>query len=183
MLADCEINIEGKCSQTVLTVVGLITYNISTMKKYRITNLHNRHHDKDKETSINIYFGLKLYSTVLSRTFIDCLFQLGICVSYDRILSIAKSLYKTLRNIFGYHKIFLPTDLKKGCFTVSGKDNIDKNAIANLAQSHVHGTGISLFQLLDLENQGGSLDCHGFIDTVYNSKKLAPKLNTCNQVR
>ena len=57
---------------------------------------------------------------------------------------------------------------------MSGKDSIDKNATANLAQSHFHETGISLFQLLDLENQGGSLDCHGFIDTVYNSKKLAP---------
>ena len=33
MLADCEINIEGKCNQTALTVVGLITYNISTMKR------------------------------------------------------------------------------------------------------------------------------------------------------
>ena len=30
------------------------------------------------------------------------------------------------------------------------------------------------FQLLDHENQGESLDCHGFIDAVYNIKKLAP---------
>ena len=103
MLADCKINIEGKCSQTALTVVALITYNISTMKRHRMTNLDNRHNDKDKETSINIYFRLKLYSTLLSLTLIDCLFQLGICVSCNRILSIAKSLYRALRNI-----IFLP---------------------------------------------------------------------------
>ena len=57
---------------------------------------------------------------------------------------------------------------------MSIKDNIDKNATANLVQSHFHGTGISLFQLLDHENQGKSLDCHGFIDAVYNIKKLAP---------
>ena len=54
------------------------------------------------------------------------------------------------------------------------KDNIDKNAIANLVKSHFHGTGISLFQLLDHENQGESPDCHGFVDAVYNIKKLAP---------
>ena len=64
MLADCKINIEGKCSQTALTVVALITYNISTMKRHRMANLDNRHHDKDKETSINIYFRLELYSTI-----------------------------------------------------------------------------------------------------------------------
>ena len=50
---------------------------------------------------------------------------------------------------------------------MSTKDNIDKNATASLVQSHFHGTGISPFQLLDNENQGESLDCHGFIDAVY----------------
>ena len=57
---------------------------------------------------------------------------------------------------------------------MSAKDNIDKNATARLVKSHFHGTCISLFQLLDHENQGESLDCHGFIDAVYNIKKLAP---------
>ena len=59
MLVDGEINIEGKCSQTALTVAGLITYNIITTKRPRITNLDNCHHDKEKETSTNIYVGLK----------------------------------------------------------------------------------------------------------------------------
>ena len=63
MLVDGEINIAAKCSQTALTVAGLITYNIRTIKRSRIANLDNRHHDKEKETSINIYAGLKLYST------------------------------------------------------------------------------------------------------------------------
>ena len=84
------------------------------------------------------------------------------------------SLYEALRTTFGHDKILLPTSLKKGCFTVSAKDNIDKNATTNLVQSHFHGTGISLFLLLNHENQGESLDCHGFIDAVYNIKKLAP---------
>ena len=144
------------------------------MKKPRITNLDNRHHHMEKETSINIYVVLKLYSTVRSQTLIDCLFQLGICISYDRILSITKSLYETLRTTIGHYKIFLPTNLKKGNFTVFAIGNIDKNVTANLAQSHFHGTGISLFQLLDHENQGKSLDCHGFTDAVYNIKKVAP---------
>ena len=89
-------------------------------------------------------------------------------------MSITKSLFEALRTTFGHYKIFLPTNLEKGCFTVSTKDNIDKNATANLVQSHFHGTGISLFQLLDHENQGESLDCDVFIDAVFNIKKLAP---------
>ena len=116
MLVDGEINTEGKCSQAALTVAGLITYNIRTIQRPRITNLDNRHHDNEKKTSINIFIGLKLYSTVRSRTLVDCLFQLGICISYDRILSITKSLYEALRTS-GRYKIFLPTNLKKGFFS------------------------------------------------------------------
>ena len=113
MLVDGEINTEGKCSQAALTVAGLITYNIRTIKRPRITNLDNRHHDKENETSINIYVGLKLYSTLRSRALIDCLFQLVICISYDRILPITKSLYEVLRTTYGYYKIFLPKNLKE----------------------------------------------------------------------
>ena len=126
------------------TAARLITFNIRTIKNPR----------SSKEKAINIYVGSKLYSTVRSQTLIDCLFPLGICISYDRILSITKSLYEALRIALGHYKIFLPKNLKKNCFTVSAKDNIDKNATANLAQSHFHGTGISLFQLLHHENKG-----------------------------
>ena len=106
MLVDDEVNIEEKCSQAALTAAGLINY----------------------------YVGLKLYSTVTSRTLIDCLFQLGICISYNRILPITKSFYEALCTIFGHYKIVLLTNLKKGCFTVSAKDNIDKNITANFVQ-------------------------------------------------
>ena len=57
-------------------------------------------------------------------------------------------------------------------FCCAAKDNIDRNATANLFQSHFHGSCILLFQVLDHEKQGESLDCHRFIDAVYNIKKL-----------
>ena len=66
MLVDSEINIEGKRNQAALTVAGLMAYNIRTIKRPRITNPDNRHHDKEKETLINTYVGLKLYLTVRS---------------------------------------------------------------------------------------------------------------------
>ena len=57
------------------------------------------------------------------------------------------------------------------------KDNIDKNAIANLVQSHFHGTGISLFELLDHENQRKSLDCDDFMDAVYSITRYVSDLS------
>ena len=158
MLVDGKINIKGNCSQTALTVAGSMTYNVITIT--RIMNLDNRYHDNQKKHQLIFMLDSKLYSIVRSRTVIDCLFQLGICISYKKILSITKSLYETLYTTFGHYKIFLPTNLKKGCFTVSKKDNIDKNSTANLVQSHLHGRDTVLFQLIDHKNQGESLDCH-----------------------
>ena len=75
MLVDVEINTEEKCSQAAFIVARLITNNIRTIKRCRITNLANPHHDKEKETSVNIYVELKIYLIVVrSRTLIDCLF-------------------------------------------------------------------------------------------------------------
>ena len=58
---------------------------------------------------------------------------------------------------------------------MSAKDNIDKAyATAYLVQSHFHGTGTPPFQLLDHDNHGESLECHGFLDAVYSINKLVP---------
>ena len=66
------------------------------------------------------------------QTLIDHLVHLGISISYDRVLSITKSLCEILRRNYVQHNIFLPTNLKKGCFFVLVKDNIDKNVSSNL---------------------------------------------------
>ena len=109
---------------------------IRTKKRPRITNLDSGHHDKEKETSINIYIRLNLYSTLRSRTLVDCLFQLGIyiCISYNRILWITKSLDEALHTLatikYFYQQIwerFVSPCLQR---------TLDKNATTNLVQSH-----------------------------------------------
>ena len=128
----------------------------------------------ERETSVSIYVGLKLYSTVKSKTIIDNTFNLGMCISYPRILSITKSIYEALCKSYARHGIFLPSNLKKGCFVILIKDNIDKNASAHLVHSHYHGTSISLLQFPDAGNQGESLDNFDYIDAAHKLKKLSP---------
>ena len=57
-----------------------------------------------------------------------------------RVLSITKSLYDALSQNYSCEGTFIPTNLRKGCFVIFVKDNIDKNASANLIISHYHGT-------------------------------------------
>ena len=123
MLINGEVNIEGKCSQAVLTLSGKVTYNTRKLKKSTHA-LNHRHNKRERGTPVTMYVGLKLYSTVRSKTIIDHLFYLGISISYDRVLSITKSLYEVLRRNYVQHNIFLLTHLTKGCFVVLAKDNI-----------------------------------------------------------
>ena len=87
MLTDCEVNIEGKCRQAVLSLSGMVTYNTGKLKKSTHA-LNHRHHKRERETPVTMYVGLKLYLTVRSKTIIDHLFHLGISIYHDRVLSI-----------------------------------------------------------------------------------------------
>ena len=172
MLIDGVANVEGKCSQAVLTLSGLVTFNARKVRTP--SNLNHRHHKKERETPVSIYLGLKLYSTIGSRVTIDYMFHLGLCISYPRVLSITKSVYEALCKNYARHGIFLPSNLKKGCFVILVKDNIDKNASSNLVHSHYHGTSISLLQFPDSEATVESIDTLDYIDVAHKLKKLAP---------
>ena len=171
MLFDGEVNVEGRCSQAVLTISGLVTYNTRKLRKPNSRCLNHRHHHKERETYVALYFGLKLYSVVSSRTIIDYLFSLGICISSDTILSITKSIYEVLRKSYSRHRLFLPRHLKKKCIVILVKDNIEKNVFPNLIHSYYHGTSISLLQFPECESQGQCLESFDYIDTAHKFKK------------
>ena len=165
MLINNEVNVEGKCSQAVLKIFALVTYNTRKLRKPSSHCLNHRHHNKERETSVTIYVVFKLCSTARSRTIIDYLFSLAICASYGRILTLTKSIYDVL------HK---SCALKSKCSIIFVKDNIDKNASANLIHSHYHVASISLLQFLECKSQEECLDGFGYIDTAQKSKKLSP---------
>ena len=80
------------------------------------------YHEKTRETPMIIYIGLKIYSTSRSRNLIDMLFNLGLCISYDRVLEITKNIYENLREAYENNKFVFPNILKLGLFTVMLKD-------------------------------------------------------------
>ena len=75
-----DVNDKG-FSQSALAVAQLIMYNF----KLKSTTSVQRKHVKSRETPAPIYVGLKLYASVRSKSLIDKLFHLGMCISYDRV--------------------------------------------------------------------------------------------------
>ena len=98
---------------------------------------------------------IKLYSTVRSKRFIQILFQFGIVLSYDRILSFLDELSQVVKVLYAdSDDKALPSTLRKGLFTIFIDDNLDKNSSSVDAKKNFHGTGSSIIQYPTEETNG-----------------------------
>jgi len=95
--------------------------------------------------------GLKIHR---SKKLISEMYNLGISVSYDRILELENQIATSLCN--STHKIGLvcPHQLCHGLFTVGALDNLDHNPSSATSKESFHGTGIRLFQFPTTCNKG-----------------------------
>ena len=77
------------------------------------------------------------------------LFERGMVLSYDRILTFINELSETVKAFYNDSgdKV-LPSTLPRGIFTIFVDGNVDKNS------SSVTGTGVTVLQFLSEENQG-----------------------------
>ena len=98
---------------------------------------------KKRETPIPIYTTMKIYATVRSKSLIDRLFHLGICISYDRVLAITNNMSRLLLTKYHQNKAFVPSILRKELFTIIAKDNIDLNASSTMIHQHFHGISMT----------------------------------------
>ena len=123
---------DNKFTQETLSVAQIIMWNYrKSNKKVNDGQLTKYRHAKTHETPMMIYILLKIYSVTRSRNLIDMLFNLGLCVSYDRVLEITKNICENLRESYENNKFFFPIILKMELFTVMIKDNIDLNSKSN----------------------------------------------------
>ena len=102
------------------------------------------YHARDKEPPLPIYVGLLSHVQTRKRTLIDKLYNLGLSISYDRVLSISTDVGNAA--LFEEERLVCPPNLCKDLFTTAGVDNLDHDPSSTTSQDSLHGTGISLFQ-------------------------------------
>ncbi len=133
-------------SQACLTVAQLIVYN--SISRFRNVSSDQRsshtHHVRNRECPLPIYRAVKIYGTTREISLIDTFYKLGLCVSYDRLLSISTDITNTVIDRYEEDGIVCPSKLRNGVFTTAVVDNIDHNPSATSSQGSFHGTAISL---------------------------------------
>ncbi|KAH3748419.1 hypothetical protein DPMN_182864 [Dreissena polymorpha] len=105
-----------------------------------------RRHSKDRETPLPIYLALKVHGETRKRILIDTLYDNGLCISYDRLLSISTGVANSVCAKYEEDGIVCPPKLSNHLFTTAAVDNIGHNPSSTTSMDSFHGTSISIMQ-------------------------------------
>ncbi len=79
-------------------------------------------HNIERETPLPIYIGLMIHTKTRKRELVDDLYELGLSISYNRVLNILTELGN---KVCHHYKMERAASLKGGLFTTGAVDNID----------------------------------------------------------
>ena len=159
--------------QAALTISQLLQFNSSFRCPSSVTVPTSTYHSTEREPPLMLYLGLLLHAKTRKRGLIDKLYDLGLCLSYDRILAISTAMRNSVSARFEYENVVCPPKLRFSLFTTAAVDNIDHNASSTTAKGSLHGMGISLFQHPS-ENSTGEDRRVIILDKTVQTKKLTP---------
>ena len=89
--------------------------------------IHHTHHVRNRECPLPIYAALKIHGTTREKSLIDTFYKLGMCISYDRFLSISTDITNSVIDRYDRDGVVCPSKLRDGMFTTAAIDNIDHN--------------------------------------------------------
>ena len=89
--------------QAALTLSQLLKFNSFARCRGRDTS-HTLRHREERETPLPQYLGVLIHHKTRKRELVDALFELGLCISYDHVLSISTILGNNLCRQFEIEK-------------------------------------------------------------------------------
>ena len=168
-------NIETQASnsskaQAGLTISQLLQYNSHLRRHGDVVRVRR---NKNRETPVSLYIGLSIHAKTRSRDLIDIMHDLGLCVSYDRVLAISTDIGNAVCSRYQEEQVVCPPNPRHDLFTLAAFDNIDHNPSSTTAHDSFHGTGISLFQHATSEAPGAARECIVIEKTETNTKSVS----------
>ena len=103
-------------------------------------------HNRERETPLVIYLAFKCHALTRSRSLVDTMLNLGICISYDRLLQLGADMANGVLARFEIENVVCPPKLRTNVFTTCAVDNIDHNPSSSTSHGSFHGTAISAIQ-------------------------------------
>ena len=147
-------------SQACLTVSQTILFNCKKRPRTakNETSSTKSRHSLEYEPPLPLYIGLNIHTQTRSKKLITQLCELGLSVSYDRVIYLENQLAQAVSEDMQTKGVVCPANLRKDLFTVAALDNLDHNPSSTTATGSFHGTGISIFQFPTKSNHGQAQD-------------------------
>ena len=128
-----------------LSVSQLVVFNF--IKQLRTSQPSaNFRHELDSETPLPLYLGLKVHAVTRSKTLVNILNNLGLCLSYDRVLQSQSNISNRICKCYKEGEVVCPPNLRRDLFTIAAVNNIDHKPTSATAKDSFHGTAVSLMQ-------------------------------------
>ena len=161
-------NCNTKRDQISVTLTELLHFN-AVKKSYSKDGIR---HNTIRETPLPIYLSMLIHAKTRSKDLIDTLFNLGLCVSYNRLMDISTNLSNTVCSQYHANQVVCPPQLSKNVFTCGAVDNIDHNPSSTTAHDSFHGTAITLTQFPTIQFPGESQE--RVLTDAEKQSKLSP---------
>lgn len=133
--------------QAALSIAQLILNNCHVRRR---KDSASSHHTLTKETPLPIYVGLESPAKTRKRQLADTLFDLGISIFYDRVLSISTDLGSTVCQQYRSENIVCPFKIRRDLFSVAAVDT-QLNSLCLYKRQHVCQTKKIVVLLYDLQ--------------------------------
>ena len=135
------------------TISQMLIYN-TYGGTHNATKTNTIRHGKEHETPFLLYQGLKMHGDARPMKQIENAHELGLSVSYDRIMDDKRGIARTVCKCHADDGGVLPTNLQCNGFTTYDVDNLDSHSKGNYSQDEFHGTALSATNHLSRDNQG-----------------------------
>ena len=146
-----EINSDTAETDQCKMLALLCRFNVK--KKQNVQN-NSRRKNLERQQPISIYLGLSIYKEIRDEKVIEKLYQLGLSISYDRVLQIWNCFGHNATKQAEIENLACPRKLRKGIYTIGAFENIDYNPSSTSAKRSFHGTGISIIQTPEFKDKG-----------------------------
>lgn len=147
---ECPDNVQSSKLSPALVLAQLLTFN--SAKKRSPTGVFRS--NAEHETPVAIYIAFLIHSMTRSKDLINRLHSLGLCISYDRLVTLSTYLGNNVIDQFEKDGLVCPPSLRSNIFTTHALDNIDHNPSSRTAKDSWHGTAISTSQHRTEEDDG-----------------------------
>ena len=164
---------ESQCS---LSISQLVQFNSLTCQSKGAHTQTTQRHNKLREPPLPVYLGVLIHNKTRKREIVEKLHDLGLSMSYDRVLEISTDVGTKLCKSYEKFETVCPPQLKKTGFTTSAVDNINHQTSATTAKTSFNGTGISVFQHFDTKHAATlepALPPDEIVDTFVQESKLS----------